>query len=137
MLTIGQVASRAGLRVSAIRYYEECGLLPRAARAGGKRMYGASIVDRLAAIRLAKTAGFSLDEIRAAFSHAADAKPGSGWKAAATSKRAELDAEMRRLMLARRVLARISACSCASLEDCGRTFLEAISKKGRCGRLDR
>lgn len=129
MLTIGQVALQTGLRVSAIRYYEACGLLPKPARAGGKRVYGSSIIDRLAAIQLAKTAGFSLDEIRAAFSNAGKAEPGAGWKTAATSKRAELDAEMRRLMLAKYVLARMSACSCATLEDCGRAFLRAVEKR--------
>ena len=53
MLTIGQVASRAGLRASAIRYYEAQGLLPAALRHAGKRVYDDSILDRLAMIALA------------------------------------------------------------------------------------
>ncbi len=60
MLTIGQVALKAGLRASAIRYYEAQGLLPPAPRHGGKRVYDASILVRLSAIDLAKTAGFTL-----------------------------------------------------------------------------
>ena len=58
MLTIGAVAARTGLRASAIRYYESRGLLPVASRAAGKRVYDASVLARLAVIRLAKTAGF-------------------------------------------------------------------------------
>src|SRR5262245_46204987 len=131
MLTIGQVASHTGLRASAIRYYEERGLLPRALRAGGKRVYDRSIIERLAAIHLAKTAGFSLDEIRATFSAAGDGEPGPRWKTAARAKRAELDEEMRRLMLARDVLARISACSCSTLDDCGTEFLLAVERRSR------
>ena len=65
MLTIGQVASRTGLRASAIRYYESRGLLPKASRIGGKRVYEGLVLERLAIIELAKTAGFHLDEIRA------------------------------------------------------------------------
>lgn len=52
MLAIGEVAGRAGLRASAIRYYEEQGLLPRPRRRSGKRVYDVSVLDRLALIEL-------------------------------------------------------------------------------------
>jgi MerR family transcriptional regulator, redox-sensitive transcriptional activator SoxR len=125
MLTIGQVASRTGLRASAIRYYESRGLLPKALRIGGKRVYEGSVLERLAIIELAKTAGFHLDEIRATLLNAG--KPGVGWKALAQTKQPELEAEMKRLMITKHVLMRMSACSCATLEQCGREFLEALS----------
>ena len=94
MLTIGQVASRTGLRASAIRYYESRGLLPKASRIGGKRVYEGSVIERLAIIELAKTAGFHLDEIRATLQHTTEAGPGARWKTAARAKQAELDAEL-------------------------------------------
>jgi len=125
MLTIGQVALRTGLRASAIRYYESRGLLPKASRIGGKRVYEGSVLDRLAIIELAKTAGFHLDEIRATLLHAG--KPAVRWKTLAQTKRPELEAEMTRLMITKHVLTRMSACSCATLEECGREFLEAMS----------
>jgi MerR family transcriptional regulator, redox-sensitive transcriptional activator SoxR len=63
-LSIGEVASRVGLRPSAIRYYEEMGLLPRQERAAGRRCFDPAMVDRLTVIRAARDVGFSLDEIR-------------------------------------------------------------------------
>jgi MerR family redox-sensitive transcriptional activator SoxR len=125
MLTIGQVALRTGLRASAIRYYESRGLLPKALRIGGKRVYERSVLERLAIIELAKTAGFHLDEIRATLLHAGT--PAVRWKTLAQTKQPELEAEMKRLMITKHVLMRMSACSCATLEECGREFLEAVS----------
>ena len=63
-LTIGQVARRAGLNVSAIRFYEAEGLLPEAIRVSGQRRYSDEVFGRLAVIDVAKRAGFSLEEIR-------------------------------------------------------------------------
>jgi MerR family redox-sensitive transcriptional activator SoxR len=63
-LTIGQVAKRAGLNLSAIRYYEAKGLLPKAPRISGQRRYGEDTLARLGVIDVAKRAGFSLDDIR-------------------------------------------------------------------------
>jgi MerR family redox-sensitive transcriptional activator SoxR len=129
MLTIGQVASRSGLRASAIRYYEERGLLPKASRTGGKRVYEASVLERLAVIRLAKAAGFNLDDIRATVSSFGENQPARAWEALASARRAEVDEEMKRLMLTKYVLTRMHACSCATLEECGRVFLDALSKR--------
>jgi MerR family redox-sensitive transcriptional activator SoxR len=61
---IGEIARRARLNVSAIRYYEARGLLPEALRVAGQRRYGAETLNRLGVIDVAKRAGFSLDEIR-------------------------------------------------------------------------
>jgi MerR family transcriptional regulator, redox-sensitive transcriptional activator SoxR len=127
MLTIGQVASRTGLRVSAIRYYESRGLLPKASRIGGTRVYEQSVLERLAIIELAKTAGFRLDEIVATLSNAGQAGPAARWKTVARAKHHEVDAEMKRLKITKHVLSRMSACSCATLEDCGRAFLDAVA----------
>lgn len=63
-LTIGQVAKRAGLNLSAIRYYEAKGLLPEAPRISGQRRYGEDTLARLGVIDVAKRAGFSLVDIR-------------------------------------------------------------------------
>ena len=55
-IRIGEVARRAGIATSAIRYYEREGLIPRADRQGNARVYGPDILERLALIELAKTA---------------------------------------------------------------------------------
>lgn len=63
-LTIGQLAARTAVRVGTVRYYERCGLLPRAPRlASGYRHFGANAVERLRFIRAAQALGFSLAEI--------------------------------------------------------------------------
>ncbi len=61
-LTIGEAAARAGIRASAIRYYERVGLIPPPERVSGRRRYEEGIVRRLELIAVAKEAGFSLDE---------------------------------------------------------------------------
>ena len=63
-LGIGQVAERVGIATSAIRYYEAEGLLPRAERRSGRRVYDESVIERLAIIHLAKGAGFTVADTR-------------------------------------------------------------------------
>ena len=64
-LSVGQLASRAGVRVDTVRYYERTGLLPRPRRTGGDhRRYGPADVDRLLFIRGARRLGLRLAEIR-------------------------------------------------------------------------
>jgi len=67
MLTIGQVADAAGLKTSAIRFYEARGLLPKPVRVGGQRRYTEQTLQRLAFLDVAKRAGFSLEEARLLF----------------------------------------------------------------------
>jgi len=64
-LTIGDVAHRAGLATSSIRYYESIGLLPEPDRLHGQRRYRTDVLGRLAFIGIAQSAGFKLDEIKA------------------------------------------------------------------------
>src|SRR5437868_13715799 len=66
-MTIGEVARRAGLRASAIRYYEKIGLLPKTQRIGGQRRYEPGVLNYLEVIEVAKRAGFRMDEIRHLF----------------------------------------------------------------------
>ena len=84
-MTIGQVAQRAGLRTSAIRYYESIGLL-RSTRVNGRRQFGAETEARLTLISAAKNASFSLDEI---WEILAGGRP--IWRDAASRKLAELE----------------------------------------------
>lgn len=126
-MTIGEVAERAGLRPSAIRYYEAQGLLPAAFRRNGRRVYDPSIVERLAVIALAKMAGFRLDEIRLVASRGGK-KPSLAWRTASRGKHRQLERQMTRLALMQEVLKRIRGCKCATLEECGRAFLAARSQ---------
>jgi DNA-binding transcriptional MerR regulator len=66
-LSISEVARHVGLRSSAIRYYEQLGILPPAERISGQRRYDRTVLYRLAVVQRARQAGFALDEIRALF----------------------------------------------------------------------
>ena len=118
-LSIGEVARLAGLRPSAIRYYERVGLLPQATRVGGRRQYDDSILRRLAAIRLGQRAGFTLSEIRTLWKGFPPSTPPSErWSALGREKLGELDALIERAQRMKRVLGRGLECRCLTLEQC-------------------
>jgi MerR family transcriptional regulator, redox-sensitive transcriptional activator SoxR len=118
-LPIGGIAERAGVEPSAIRYYESIGLLPKPTRVGGKRRYGADVLDRLALIALEKDAGFTMAEIRQLVSETTPtAVPAEKWRLLATRKLAELDEAAARLRRMRRVLRSALECGCVDLAAC-------------------
>ena len=118
-LTIGEVAARAGLRTSAVRYYEEAGLLPPVARVGGQRRYDASVLARLAVIRLAQEVGFSVAEIRALVDgFDAAGIPSGRWQEMARRKMADVDALVQRAERMRLLLEASLECGCLTLDSC-------------------
>jgi MerR family redox-sensitive transcriptional activator SoxR len=128
-LEIGEVARRAGVRPSAVRYYEERGLIEPARRANGRRrVYGLEAVERLALIAFAKKIGFSLDEIRALlFGFPEATPPGARWNDLAQAKLDELDAMAQRIETMRAALQRIARCGCGDLDQCAH---EIAAKSG-------
>jgi MerR family transcriptional regulator, redox-sensitive transcriptional activator SoxR len=112
MSTIGLVAARTGLRASAIRYYEAQGLLPAAARKGGRRVYDPSVFPRLAVIKLGKAAGFNLTEIRSLLAAVHADEPSGAWRTLAKAKQAQIAQELESLLLRKRVVAALGRCSC-------------------------
>jgi MerR family redox-sensitive transcriptional activator SoxR len=123
MLSIGEVAKTTGVAASALRYYEREGLIPRADRRGGKRVYGEDILDRLALIGVAKAAGFTVAEIRTLVSgFARRAPPGPRWRKLAERKLAELEARLAEVERMKRVLQAVTGCECPTLEECSRAI---------------
>lgn len=118
-LAIGEVAKRAGLQASAIRYYERVGLLPEPERNSGRRRYRPDVLQLLAAIEVSKDAGFSLEEIKRLF-HGFDpaTPPSQRWRRLAQAKVRELDALAERIEGMRLLLERGLECGCLRLEDC-------------------
>jgi MerR family redox-sensitive transcriptional activator SoxR len=118
-MNIGEVARRAGLQPSAIRYYESAGILPAPARTNGRRRYDSSVLQRLAAIQVARQAGFSIGDMRTLFQGFAENTPLSArWQALANNKLAELDALISRAQGMKRLLEQGLTCRCLRLEDC-------------------
>ncbi len=118
-LSIGEVARRAGLQSSAIRYYESVGVLPKPERLNGRRRYDTSVLQRLAAIQVAQQAGFTIAEMRILFHGFAEGTPPSTrWQALAHKKLAEVDALISRAQGMKRLLEKGLRCGCLSLDDC-------------------
>ena len=108
-MTIGELSDVTGLSTSAIRFYQRRGLLPGRDAESGWQRYGTGTLDRLAVIELAKSAGFSLDEI-VRILDALDADPDSVpasepvWRGLAGHKIGEIDARIARLQQMRQLL---------------------------------
>jgi MerR family transcriptional regulator, redox-sensitive transcriptional activator SoxR len=119
LLTIGELARRAGRRTSSIRYYEEIGLLPEAVRIGGKRRYPPGTTSTLKAIAAAQRAGLSLQEIKAVLGAGADEHGRvEEFRRAAAAKLPQATAAIDRATAARDWLEHAAACECLSLDDC-------------------
>ena len=119
MLAIGEVAERAGVRPSTIRYYESIGLLPPPARVNGRRRYDTAVLERLRIVRIAQDVGFTLDEIQDLFRNDTGATPFSArWQPLAQQKLVELSALIARAQLMQQILDESLRCGCMSLEEC-------------------
>ena len=128
MLSIGEIAHRAGLRTSALRYYERLGLLPAPQRKSGRRQYAEGVLDRLTVILFARESGFTLREIRKLF----DGRPYSaGMRKLAAEKVDELDALIERAKMMQALLKTALRCNCLSLEDCGARMRKAHESRTR------
>jgi MerR family redox-sensitive transcriptional activator SoxR len=123
--TISEVAGRIGIRSSAIRYYEQIGLLPPAQRISGKRRYDPTALYRLILIQRARQTGFTLPEIKTLFyGFRAGTLPSIRWQKLKRQKMIALDALAERIESMRRFLERQGECSCSALEECGKKIFE-------------
>ena len=119
-LQIGDVAASAGVAPSAIRYWERQGLLERPRRRSGRRVYDASVLDRVALIRMAQQAGFLIPEIRSLLrGFPPRASAGERWRALVGRKRADVSAKIDELRRMLAVLETLERCDCPDLDACG------------------
>ncbi len=121
-LTISQVAAKVGLRTSAIRYYEQIGLLDPVERVNGQRRYDASVLYRLSIVQRAQQAGFTLQEVQELLTGFLKGTPASErWKQLSTRKLKELAAQMEQIQFMEGLLREmIDNCHCDNLETCGK-----------------
>jgi len=120
LLTIGEVAGRTGLAVSAIRYYDDEGLVSARRTPGGKRMFIRSDIRRLSFILIAQQLGFSLEEIRVQLKKLPlERTPNKrDWEKISRGFRAHLDARIGMLERLRDRLDGCIGCGCLSLQAC-------------------
>jgi MerR family transcriptional regulator, redox-sensitive transcriptional activator SoxR len=116
---IGEIARRANVPTSTIRYYERIGLLPPSARVNGKRRYDTTILQKLNVIKLAQRAGLTIAEIQMlVHGFPAGTPPSQRWQALAGDKIAELDALLEEIQNRKALLASTLQCQCPTLDDC-------------------
>jgi MerR family redox-sensitive transcriptional activator SoxR len=120
VLSIGEVAERTGVTVSALRFYEAEGLISSMRSTGGQRRFAREVLRRVAFIRVAQHIGLSLDEIAAALG----TLPGertptvADWARLSRAWRSSLDERIKLLQLVRDELTSCIGCGCLSLHTC-------------------
>lgn len=119
-LTIGQVASRSGVATSALRYYEQRGLITSSRTTGNQRRYAQATLRRVAFIQAAQRVGLSLEDIAAALDTLPQgrAPTKADWHRLSRSWRPRLDDQIERLQRLRNNLDRCIGCGCLSLRSC-------------------
>lgn len=132
-LPIGEVARRTGLSVSAIRFYEERGLVASVRNSGGQRRFARSDIRRLSIVMIAQNMGFSLNRIQEALSalptHRAPNK--TEWSKMAGEFKDDIDDRIDVLVRLRDRLGMCIGCGCLSLEDCA--LYNTEDKAGQTG----
>ncbi len=123
-MDITEVVQRSGIPASALRFYEEKGLIASIGRRGLHRVFDSRVLEQLALIALGRAAGFSLDEIRLMFSP--DGRPRIN-RQTLLDKARELDQSIRKLTKMRDSLRHAAACPASSHMECPtfRRFLRA------------
>ncbi|KKO14083.1 redox-sensitive transcriptional activator SoxR [Pseudomonas putida] len=138
MLTVGEVAKRSGVAVSALHFYETKGLIASVRTAGNQRRYPSLVLRTLAIIKVAQRTGIALEEIKQAFSrYAPNSKlTAAQWGEMSTAWREDLNARIRTLEALRDSLDNCIGCGCLSLEECPlRNPEDVLGKEGTGARL--
>ena len=116
ILTVGELAERSGVSVSAIHFWERQGLIEGWRTGGNQRRYERSALRRVAIIKIAQTVGIPLSEIKARFDNLPPGK--TGWTKLAPEWRADLDRRNATLTSLRTKLDGCIGCGCVSLKRC-------------------
>jgi MerR family redox-sensitive transcriptional activator SoxR len=119
-LTIGELSARSGLATSALRYYEELGLIHAERTVGGQRRYARAELRRVAFVRAAQVVGLSLAEVAQALGGLPDghAPTATEWAPVARTWQHRIDAQIADLQRLRRKLGGCIGCGCLSLRTC-------------------
>jgi len=114
-LDIAEVAQRAGVRPSTLRFYEKKGLIQPTGRHGLRRQYHVAVLQKLALIALGRTAGFTLDDIAAMFTAQGEMVID---RVLLSNKASEIDRTIKRLMKVRDGLRHVASCPASDHLDC-------------------
>ncbi|WP_318023220.1 redox-sensitive transcriptional activator SoxR [Paucibacter sp. DJ1R-11] len=120
-LPIGELVRRSGVAASALRFYEDAGLMQSTRSGSGRRQYARADLRRLAFVRAAQAVGLSLEQIRAALAQLPDGRTPTvaDWEHLSASWRPMLDQRIAELTRLRDTLSSCIGCGCLSLSKCG------------------
>lgn len=132
-LTVGQLAARSGVAVSALHFYERQGLISSRRTSGNQRRYRRDTLRRVALIRVAQRVGIPLAEIRSALAELPDGRTPTrrDWERLSHRWRADLDARIDRLRQLRDEFTDCIGCGCLSIDRCA--LANARDQLGRHG----
>ena len=117
-LSIGDVAAATGLHASAIRYYEDAGILPKPGRVSGKRRYHPDTIDRVMLIRFCSRLGMRLTDIRGLLATPRGTRAKEYWRRLVDGKLDEIAGLINAARGVERILRESRDCDCVSLESC-------------------
>ena len=138
MLTVGEVAERSGVAVSALRFYESKGLIRSARTKGNQRRYPREVLRRVSIIKVAQRVGVPLASIREALATLPEgrAPTAADWRRLSAKWKAELDERIARLTQLRDQLDQCIGCGCLSIDNCRlRNPWDRLAKQGPGPRL--
>jgi MerR family redox-sensitive transcriptional activator SoxR len=138
LLTVGEVAARSGVAVSALHFYEAKGLIESHRSRGNQRRYPREVLRRVSVIKVAQRVGIPLAEVQAALQSLPQGRTptASDWKALSELWKDDLDARIRRLQGLRDQLDSCIGCGCLSLDSCPlRNPWDALAEEGAGPRL--
>ena len=137
-LTVGEIAERSGVAVSALHFYEAQGLIKSTRNAGNQRRFARETLRRVAVIKVAQRLGIPLAAIGTALESLPEGRTptAADWNKLSATWRAELDARIEKLQQLRNQLSTCIGCGCLSLKDCPlRNPLDTLSEQGAGPRL--
>lgn len=137
-LSVGEVAARSGIRVSAVHFYEARGLIHAARSSGNQRRFAREVLRRIAVIKVAQRAGIPLAQIKQALSelpaHRAPSK--ADWERLSAAWHQDLEERIRLLTRLRDQMTLCIGCGCLSTEHCPlRNPDDALAAEGPGPRL--
>jgi MerR family redox-sensitive transcriptional activator SoxR len=128
ILTIGQLAAKADLNASTLRFYESVGLLPSPERKNGQRRYTEHILEQIAFIKIAQQNGFSIQEILVLLEGFEKLPLSERWEKMAVDKRVELEEKKKQINSLIQILDDGLKCKCLTWSEC---FIK-IKNTGTC-----
>jgi MerR family redox-sensitive transcriptional activator SoxR len=137
-LTVGEVAQRSGVAISALHFYEEKGLIESERNAGNQRRYPRHVLRRVAIIKAAQQLGTSLRSIQEAFMALPEDRSPSreDWALLAAKWRGDLDDRIQKLLRLRDQMDQCIGCGCLSIEQCPlRNPMDKLATEGPGARL--